>query len=246
MGDGESNASERDVLWKNAKAELQKVEEKLGKAIARGEEEEATGQAEAEGEATDGEGNELKRLTYEATLAELTRLEEMLKTLMEEIKFGRIEEELEQRARLEEEREALEEAQPKRSSLEEETDERDAALREDKGPQEEEKGQGYDEDEDEDRTDEVEPPASAAPAQSEGSAWQWPGSNPCGRSQPPIDDMGHVFQLSQLLFFVGRVFVKHIASLLEWKRRKDEREFVEKLAVSKGSTDKVSKGCEKL
>ncbi|EIW78221.1 hypothetical protein CONPUDRAFT_138601 [Coniophora puteana RWD-64-598 SS2] len=138
---------------------------------------------------------------------------------------------------------------PERSSSEEEADEIAAVLDEDKAPQEE-KGQGHDEDEDEDRMDEDEPPAFAAPAQSEEPASQWPGSSSPSRSQPPSDDMGDVFQLSQLLFVVGHVAIKHIVYLelveREWKRQKDEREAAEKLAAGKGSTEKDSKDGEEL
>ncbi|KAG2363022.1 non-SMC mitotic condensation complex subunit 1-domain-containing protein [Suillus spraguei] len=59
-------------------------------------------------------------------------------------------------------------------------------------------------------------------------------------------DLGDVFYLSQLLFVVGHVAIKHIVFLelveREWKRQKDEKQ----LACSWGSPDRANKETEEL
>ncbi|KAF9233399.1 non-SMC mitotic condensation complex subunit 1-domain-containing protein [Melanogaster broomeanus] len=63
-------------------------------------------------------------------------------------------------------------------------------------------------------------------------------------------DVGDVFQLSQLLFVVGHVAVKHIVFLelieREWKRQKDEKELAEKLAAGMNLLNKAPKETEDL
>ena len=75
--------------------------------------------------------------------------------------------------------------------------------------------------------DDAEPPASA------GFASQAPGSQDISAAQGGSltsgeKDVGDVFHLSQLLFVVGHVAIKHIVFLelveREWKRQKDEKE----------------------
>ncbi|KAH7887142.1 non-SMC mitotic condensation complex subunit 1-domain-containing protein [Phlebopus sp. FC_14] len=67
---------------------------------------------------------------------------------------------------------------------------------------------------------------------------------------PGEKDVGDVFQLSQLLFVVGHVAVKHIVFLelveREWKRQKDEKELAEKLGAGVNSPNKASKETEEL
>ncbi|KAG2156915.1 non-SMC mitotic condensation complex subunit 1-domain-containing protein [Suillus bovinus] len=75
---------------------------------------------------------------------------------------------------------------------------------------------------------EIEPPepASIAPSSTHISTQQ---------SSTSEKDLGDVFHLSQLLFVVGHVAIKHIVFLelveREWKRQKDEKQLVEKLAA---------------
>ncbi|CAK5268587.1 unnamed protein product, partial [Mycena citricolor] len=61
--------------------------------------------------------------------------------------------------------------------------------------------------------------------------------SPSATPKPISDNMGDAFELSQLLFVVGHVAIKHIVWLelveREWKRQKDEREGAEKHAKSK-------------
>ncbi|KZT24887.1 hypothetical protein NEOLEDRAFT_1156610 [Neolentinus lepideus HHB14362 ss-1] len=63
-------------------------------------------------------------------------------------------------------------------------------------------------------------------------------------------DMGDVFVLSQLLFVVGHVAIKHIVYLelveREWKRQKDEKQAAEKLAAGHSSPARSAKGGEEL
>ncbi|KIJ62112.1 hypothetical protein HYDPIDRAFT_30664 [Hydnomerulius pinastri MD-312] len=63
-------------------------------------------------------------------------------------------------------------------------------------------------------------------------------------------DVGDVFLLSQLLFVVGHVAIKHIVFLelveREWKRQKDEKELAEKLAAGTNSPNKAAKETEEL
>ncbi|KAI0000131.1 non-SMC mitotic condensation complex subunit 1-domain-containing protein [Russula compacta] len=69
--------------------------------------------------------------------------------------------------------------------------------------------------------------------------------NPAKKS----DDTGDAFELSQLLFVVGHVAIKHIVYLelveREWKRQKQEKELAEKLARGAGD-DAASKDGEEL
>ncbi|KAG2142164.1 non-SMC mitotic condensation complex subunit 1-domain-containing protein [Suillus cothurnatus] len=62
-------------------------------------------------------------------------------------------------------------------------------------------------------------------------------------------DLGDVFHLSQLLFVVGHVAIKHIVFLelveREWKRQKDEKQLAEKLAAG-GSPNRANKETEEL
>ncbi|KAG2072264.1 hypothetical protein BDR04DRAFT_1134704, partial [Suillus decipiens] len=62
-------------------------------------------------------------------------------------------------------------------------------------------------------------------------------------------DLGDVFYLSQLLFVVGHVAIKHIVFLelveREWKRQKDEKQLAEKLAAG-GSPGRANKETEEL
>ncbi|KAG6377328.1 non-SMC mitotic condensation complex subunit 1-domain-containing protein [Boletus reticuloceps] len=63
-------------------------------------------------------------------------------------------------------------------------------------------------------------------------------------------DVGDVFHLSQLLFVVGHVAIKHIVFLelveREWKRQKDEKELAHKLAAGVNSPNKGPKEVEEL
>ncbi|TFK48960.1 hypothetical protein OE88DRAFT_1727293 [Heliocybe sulcata] len=63
-------------------------------------------------------------------------------------------------------------------------------------------------------------------------------------------DVGDAFVLSQLLFVVGHVAIKHIVYLelveREWKRQKDEKQIAEKLAAGHSSQETSSKGGEEL
>ncbi|KAN0127117.1 non-SMC mitotic condensation complex subunit 1 domain containing protein [Lactarius tabidus] len=77
-----------------------------------------------------------------------------------------------------------------------------------------------------------------------------PGSTQ-GVANPPrkSDDTGDAFELSQLLFIVGHVAIKHIVYLelveREWKRQKQEKELAEKLAKG-AENDAASKDGEEL
>ncbi|KAJ6612245.1 non-SMC mitotic condensation complex subunit 1-domain-containing protein [Mycena sp. CBHHK59/15] len=57
---------------------------------------------------------------------------------------------------------------------------------------------------------------------------------PSGNKDPKSNDVGDAFELSQLLFVVGHVAIKHIVYLelveREWKRQKDERDGADKQA----------------
>lgn len=79
-----------------------------------------------------------------------------------------------------------------------------------------------DEERDPDAMEDAEPPASAGFASQALSATQG-GSHASGEK-----DVGDVFHLTQLLFVVGHVAIKHIVFLelveREWKRQKDEKE----------------------
>ncbi|KAI0941851.1 hypothetical protein AcV7_002423 [Taiwanofungus camphoratus] len=63
-------------------------------------------------------------------------------------------------------------------------------------------------------------------------------------------DTGDAFPLSQLLFVVGHVAIKHIVYLelveRQWKRQKHEKETAEKLAVGKSSPMRTTKDQEEL
>ncbi|KAI0298641.1 non-SMC mitotic condensation complex subunit 1-domain-containing protein [Multifurca ochricompacta] len=78
-----------------------------------------------------------------------------------------------------------------------------------------------------------------------GSAQGTSEGNPAKRS----DDTGDAFELSQLLFVVGHVAIKHIVYLelveREWKRQKQEKELAEKLARGAGD-DAANKDVEEL
>ncbi|OJA20254.1 hypothetical protein AZE42_02694 [Rhizopogon vesiculosus] len=80
-----------------------------------------------------------------------------------------------------------------------------------------------------------------------------PSSTQISSQQPGTSeekDLGDVFHLSQLLFVVGHVAIKHIVFLelveREWKRQKDEKQLAEKLAAGTSSSDKASKETEEL
>ncbi|KAL4254139.1 Condensin complex subunit 1 [Abortiporus biennis] len=68
------------------------------------------------------------------------------------------------------------------------------------------------------------------------------------QSQPT--DVGEAFELSQLLFVVGHVAIKHIVYLelveREWKRQKHEREMAEKASKGRSSPQLASKDTEEL
>ncbi|KAH9970207.1 hypothetical protein BGW80DRAFT_1254089 [Lactifluus volemus] len=70
-----------------------------------------------------------------------------------------------------------------------------------------------------------------------------------GNAAKKSDDTGDAFEVSQLLFVVGHVAVKHIVYLelveREWKRQKQEKELAEKLARGTGN-DGASKDEEEL
>ncbi|KAF8988934.1 non-SMC mitotic condensation complex subunit 1 [Cyathus striatus] len=72
-------------------------------------------------------------------------------------------------------------------------------------------------------------------------------------TQPPQEgdkDLGDAFELSQLLFVVGHVAIKHIVYLelveREWKRQKDEKQTADKQAAKDNSRDNASKDGEEL
>ncbi|KAI6123353.1 non-SMC mitotic condensation complex subunit 1-domain-containing protein [Pisolithus thermaeus] len=89
--------------------------------------------------------------------------------------------------------------------------------------------------------------ASCAPASQISSATQ---STRQGNDDQAAKDLGDAFQLSQLLFVVGHVAIKHIVFLelveREWKRQKDEKDLAEKLAAGVNSPNKASKETEEL
>ncbi|KAG0695301.1 non-SMC mitotic condensation complex subunit 1-domain-containing protein [Suillus ampliporus] len=84
-------------------------------------------------------------------------------------------------------------------------------------------------------------PASHAPSSTQISTQQ--------SSTSEEKDLGDVFHLSQLLFAVGHVAIKHIVFLelveREWKRQKDEKQLAEKLAAG-GSPNTANKETEEL
>ncbi|KAG1748403.1 non-SMC mitotic condensation complex subunit 1 [Suillus paluster] len=84
-------------------------------------------------------------------------------------------------------------------------------------------------------------PASHAPSSLQISSQQ--------SSSSEEKDLGDAFHLSQLLFVVGHVAIKHIVFLelveREWKRQKDEKQLGEKLAAG-GSPNRASKETEEL
>ncbi|KAH9963997.1 non-SMC mitotic condensation complex subunit 1-domain-containing protein [Lactifluus volemus] len=99
---------------------------------------------------------------------------------------------------------------------------------------------------DEDAMDEDPPPSAQAlistmPGSTQGAL--------TGDTAKKSDDTGDAFELSQLLFVVGHVAVKHIVYLelveREWKRQKQEKELAEKLARGTGN-DAASKDGEEL
>ncbi|KDQ52062.1 hypothetical protein JAAARDRAFT_62069 [Jaapia argillacea MUCL 33604] len=61
-------------------------------------------------------------------------------------------------------------------------------------------------------------------------------------------DVGDAFELSQLLFVVGHVAIKHIVYLelveREWKRQKEEKQAAEKMAAGTSSPSRVKEGEE--
>ncbi|KAJ8082013.1 condensin complex non-SMC subunit Cnd1 [Marasmius tenuissimus] len=71
---------------------------------------------------------------------------------------------------------------------------------------------------------------------------------PSQSQAPPNDGMGDAFELSQLIFVVGHVAIKHIAYLelveREWKRQKHEKEAAEKAA--RGGAPATNKDGEEL
>ncbi|KAI6126776.1 non-SMC mitotic condensation complex subunit 1-domain-containing protein [Pisolithus sp. B1] len=89
--------------------------------------------------------------------------------------------------------------------------------------------------------------ASCAPASQISSATQ---STRQENGDQAAKDSGDAFQLSQLLFVVGHVAIKHIVFLelveREWKRQKDEKDLAEKLAAGVNSPNKASKETEEL
>lgn len=72
-------------------------------------------------------------------------------------------------------------------------------------------------------------------------------AQPLSQQAPEGADLGDVFELSQLLFVVGHVAIKHVAFLelieREWKRQKDVKEAAEKQAVG-AATTKLKEGDE--
>ncbi|KIO11298.1 hypothetical protein M404DRAFT_127590 [Pisolithus tinctorius Marx 270] len=89
--------------------------------------------------------------------------------------------------------------------------------------------------------------ASYAPASQSSSATQSARQRSGDQAEK---DLGDAFQLSQLLFVVGHVAIKHIVFLelveREWKRQKDEKDLAEKLAAGVNSPNKASKETEEL
>ncbi|KAF8137642.1 non-SMC mitotic condensation complex subunit 1-domain-containing protein [Boletus edulis] len=106
------------------------------------------------------------------------------------------------------------------------------------------------EERDPDATEEdAEPPASTAFA-SHAPVSQGVSSTQGGCQASGEKDVGDVFHLSQLLFVVGHVAIKHIVFLelveREWKRQKDEKELAHKLAAGVNSPNKGPKEVEEL
>ncbi|EGO04014.1 hypothetical protein SERLA73DRAFT_69808 [Serpula lacrymans var. lacrymans S7.3] len=91
----------------------------------------------------------------------------------------------------------------------------------------------------------IAPPASVAPSTQASHM-----SHSQNSSKDGERDTGEAFHLSQLLFVVGHVAIKHIVFLelveREWKRQKDEKQAADKLAVGNGTPDKASKDGEEL
>ncbi|KAH7930002.1 hypothetical protein BV22DRAFT_1028970 [Leucogyrophana mollusca] len=104
-------------------------------------------------------------------------------------------------------------------------------------------GEGGEEAEKDDEMEEDPTPVSALASSAPGPSSQ-PGA-PVGEAK----DLGDVFHLSQLLFVVGHVAIKHIVFLelveREWKRQKDEKQLAEKLAAGNNTPTK-SKDAEEL
>lgn len=92
---------------------------------------------------------------------------------------------------------------------------------------------------DEDRPASTQPLISTMPGSTQG----------VGNLPRKSDDTGDAFELSQLLFAVGHVAIKHIVYLelveREWKRQKQEKELAEKLAKG-AENDAASKDGEEL
>ncbi|KAF8269469.1 non-SMC mitotic condensation complex subunit 1-domain-containing protein [Lactarius quietus] len=124
---------------------------------------------------------------------------------------------------------------------------RRAFRRREKRPDEDPTDQDQDQDQDavpmdEDRPPSTQPLISMMPGSTQGGT---AGVNPAKKS----DDTGDAFELSQLLFIVGHVAIKHIVYLelveREWKRQKQEKELAEKLAKG-AENDAGSKDGEEL
>ncbi|KAH9074289.1 non-SMC mitotic condensation complex subunit 1-domain-containing protein [Lactarius deliciosus] len=95
---------------------------------------------------------------------------------------------------------------------------------------------------DEDRPQSTQPLISTMPGSTQGGGGG-------GTAAKKSDDTGDAFELSQLLFVVGHVAIKHIVYLelveREWKRQKQEKELAEKLARG-AENDNASKDGEEL
>ncbi|KAH9035820.1 non-SMC mitotic condensation complex subunit 1-domain-containing protein [Lactarius hengduanensis] len=95
---------------------------------------------------------------------------------------------------------------------------------------------------DEDRPQSTQPLISMMPGSTQGGGGG-------GTTAKKSDDTGDAFELSQLLFVVGHVAIKHIVYLelveREWKRQKQEKELAEKLARG-AENDNASKDGEEL
>ncbi|EPQ52403.1 hypothetical protein GLOTRDRAFT_132468 [Gloeophyllum trabeum ATCC 11539] len=96
------------------------------------------------------------------------------------------------------------------------------------------------------------PKKSTAPGQADPDAMEQdrPNDNAGDEASEEAKDVGEAFVLSQLLFVVGHVAIKHIVYLelveREWKRQKDEKHAAEKLAAGLSSPARSSKGGEEL
>ncbi|KAF8556860.1 hypothetical protein OG21DRAFT_1506074 [Imleria badia] len=105
-------------------------------------------------------------------------------------------------------------------------------------------------DEDQDAMAEDGEPPSSAGVVSQAPLSQGILSTPGGSQASGEKDVGDVFHLSQLLFVVGHVAIKHIVFLelveREWKRQKDEKELADKLAAGMNLQNKGSKEVEEL